>query len=456
MAFILRRGAVYYLNLRLPKHLHRQRDTIRISLDLRSRREALFKASGIAQRVYLHLAANPLSSPEELRRLCIEWRDEVQQHSATSDQSLCVPLPMQTFVPMPDLPRPATTQGALSALSKLYIKEGETSGAWREANTLDVQRALRDFFELMDDMPVSAFGSEHARLLKHRLSRLPQYFSQRPEFKGMTLRQIVDSTMTYPTITAVTINNRLRKLTAFFNWCKSNGYINQNPLAGVKVMIGAAKEARLSFASSDLLVLLDLNTLRREARKHPWRFWLPLLGRFTGARLEEICQLHIDDFCSVQGTSCIRIDDRRDGQKLKNRSSRRIIPIHPMLLELGIQTYIDSVRASGASRVFPQLEAVRGKYGYGPSKWFGRYRNKLGVNDPKKTFHSFRHTFVDDLREAGVQDSIIKQLLGHADDSVTFGIYGSRVPIKEMTRAIKKIPSSMTKKAAQRRIGTPR
>lgn len=447
MAFILRRGAVYYFNLRLPKHLHHQRDTIRISLNLRSRREALFMASGIAQRVYVHLAANPLSSPDQLHRLCIQWRNEAWQLAPT-DHSPRIALPMQTPTLLPlSTPSPTPSTPSLSALSQLYIKEGESSGAWREANTLDVQRAVRDFFELMDDMPACAFDSAQARLLKHRLSRLPQYFSQRPEFKGMTLRQVVDSTMTYPTITAVTINNRLRKLTALFNWCKSNGYINQNPLSGVKVMTGAAKEARLSFTPADLETLLNLDTLRNEARKHACRFWLPLLARFTGARLEELCQLHTDDFCLVQNTPCIRIDDRREGQQLKNRTSRRIIPIHPMLLELGIQTYIDSVRASGASRVFPELEAVRGKYGYAPSKWFGRYRNKLGVSDPKKTFHSFRHTFVDDLREAGVQDSIIKQLLGHADDSVTFGIYGSRVPIKEMTRAIKKVPGSTIKKA---------
>ena len=91
----------------------------------------------------------------------------------------------------------------------------------------------------------------------------------------MSLRQVVESAKDYQTITAVTINNRLRKLTAFFNWCKSNGYIEQNPLAGMKVMAGAAKDARLSFDRSDLLVLLNLDTLRQEARKHPWRFWLP-------------------------------------------------------------------------------------------------------------------------------------------------------------------------------------
>lgn len=118
----------------------------------------------------------------------------------------------------------------------------------------------------MGDMPISDFDAEQARILKHRLGRLPQYFSQRPEFKDMTLRQVVESMMTYPTITAVTVNNRLRKLTAFLNWCKSNGYINQNPLAGVKVMTGAAKEARLSFTPADLETLLNRCALKTDLR----------------------------------------------------------------------------------------------------------------------------------------------------------------------------------------------
>ncbi|MEN1572189.1 hypothetical protein AAIJ07_33485, partial [Pseudomonas aeruginosa] len=79
---------------------------------------------------------------------------------------------------------------------------------------------------------------------------------------------------TYKTITAVTVNNRLRKLTAFMNWCKANSYVTDNPLAGMKVMTGSAKEARLSFDRHDLVALLDHESLRKEARKHPWRYWL--------------------------------------------------------------------------------------------------------------------------------------------------------------------------------------
>lgn len=134
------------------------------------------------------------------------------------------------------------------------------------------------------------------------MSRCPQYFGLRPEYEGKTLKQVVESGATSKTITAVVVNNRLRKLSAFLNWCKSNGYIPDNPLLGLKVMTGSAKEARLSFDRHDLTTLLDLSLLRAEARKHPWRYWLPLLGRATGAQLEELCQLRVHDFIEHQSS----------------------------------------------------------------------------------------------------------------------------------------------------------
>ncbi|MCY1364594.1 Phage integrase family protein [compost metagenome] len=142
----------------------------------------------------------------------------------------------------------------------------------------------------------------------------------------------------------------------------------------------------------------------------------------------------------MQGIQCIRIDDSRDDQKLKNQSSRRVLPIHSELLNLGLLEHMDAVRVAGHSRLFPELEATRGKYGHAPSKWFSRYKAKLGIDDPRKTFHSFRHTFIDDLREAGVQDSLIKQMVGHEDNSVTFGVYGSRLQLTAMLQAMRGLP----------------
>ncbi|MEG0634347.1 MAG: site-specific integrase [Pseudomonas sp.] len=429
MAYIVRRQSVYYLNLRLPKHLFPNRHTLRISLQVRERQAALYLATSLAQRVSSHLSEHPLTPPETLRVLCVQWRDSSPRPLACTASKQAV----ETTA------KPGSVGPTLATVSKLYIEEGKRGGTWRQGSIDDVERALADLFELMGDMPAVAFDAQQARLLKERLSRCPQYFGLRPEFKGKTLRQVIESAGNYKTITAVTVNNRLRKLTAFMNWCKANGYVTDNPLAGMRVMTGSAKEARLSFDRRDLVALLDHEALRKEARKNPWRYWLPLLGRATGARLEELCQLRVDDFIEQQGIQCIRIDDSREGQNLKNASSRRILPLHPALLDLGLLQHVGSVKATGADRVFPELEAIRGKLGHAPSKWFGRYKSKQGITDGRKTFHSFRHTLIDDLRDAGVQDSLIKRIAGHEDAAVTFSVYGSRTPIRAMLDALSHI-----------------
>lgn len=299
MAYIVRRQSVYYLNLRLPKHLFPNRHTLRMCLNVRERQAALFLAASLAQQVHNHLNENPLVDLQTLRGLCSNWRD-------------AAPQPMIQTAPRKS-PAAIVNRNSdgptLATLSKLYIEEGKRGGTWREVSTHEIERSIRDLFELMGDMPAKAFDVQQARLLKDRLSRCPQYFALLPEFKGKTLMQVIESSSTYKTITAVTVNNRLRKLSAFMNWCKANGYVTDNPLVGLKVMTGSAKEARLSFEQHDLTALLNLDALKTEASKHPWRYWLPLLGRFTGARLEELCQLHVADFITLQGIRCIRIDD---------------------------------------------------------------------------------------------------------------------------------------------------
>ena len=436
MAYIVRRQSGYYLNIRLPKHLFPNRHTLRMCLNLRERQAALFLAASLAQQVINHLFEHPMTNLQTLRVLCSQWRDSTPLPTIQ-------PVARKTSTSAPKI----TSHGpSLASLSKLYIDEGKRGGTWREVSTHEVERSLRDLLELMGDMPASAFDVNQARLLKDRLSRCPQYFALLPQFKNKTLMQIIESGGTYKTITAVTVNNRLRKLSAFMNWCKSNGYITDNPLVGLKVMTGSAKEARLSFDQHDLTTLLNLDALKAEARKHPWRYWLPLLGRFTGARLEELCQLHVADFIMLHGVDCIKIDDGHESQKLKNSSSRRTLPIHPALIQLGLLDYVNEQRTQNLNSLFPELKPVRGKLGHAPSKWFSRYRIKMGISDTKKTFHSFRHTMIDDLRDANVQDSLIKRIAGHEDSAVTFGVYGSRTPIKAMVDALEhlSLPNSST------------
>jgi hypothetical protein len=81
----------------------------------------------------------------------------------------------------------------LSTLSKRYIAEGKRGGTWQEVSTHEVERSLRDLFELMGDIPASESDVHQARLLKDRLSRCPQYFALLPQLKGKTLTQVTES-----------------------------------------------------------------------------------------------------------------------------------------------------------------------------------------------------------------------------------------------------------------------
>ncbi len=166
--------------------------------------------------------------------------------------------------------------------------------------------------------------------------------------------------------------------------------------------------------------------------KHPHYYWLPLLGLYTGARLNELCQLYKQDIFNHDGIWVIRIDDKLEGQRLKNNSSRRLIPIHDKLLELGFIEYIDSVRHE---RVFPALKEERDGFGTAASKWFGRFKSKLGF-ERGYDFHSFRHTVATQLKNSNVATLIAEELMGHAHQSITYERYGKSMNLNTMKIAI--------------------
>lgn len=122
--------------------------------------------------------------------------------------------------------------------------------------------------------------------------------------------------------------------------------------------------------------------------------WLPLMSLLSGARLEELGRLGLADVQRRNGVLVLDIRETAD-QRVKNRESKRCVPVHPILRELGLEAYVEWCRQQGASRLFPALKADRfGAYTSGYSRWFGRYLDEVvGIEDPRWNFHSFRHTF---------------------------------------------------------------
>ena len=73
-----------------------------------------------------------------------------------------------------------------------------------------------------------------------------------------------------------------------------------------------------------------------------------------------------------------------------------------------------------------------------PSKWWGRYARGIGVANSNNAFHSFRHSFVDALREADTGEAVARMLMGHSDGSV-HGNYGQGVSLQKLKQSIDRV-----------------
>ena len=169
--------------------------------------------------------------------------------------------------------------------------------------------------------------------------------------------------------------------------------------------------------------------------------WLPLMALFTGARLEEIGQALTSDLKHEDDIHYLDINtlDRRAGKRVKNRSSRRKLPLHPELIRCGLLVYIEERRQAGDGRLFPALRpSVTGQMTGNWSKWWSRYTDSLGITDPRKVFHSFRHAFKDACRAARIEEELHDALTGHTSASVGRR-YGNGVPLEVLAEAVAKV-----------------
>lgn len=169
---------------------------------------------------------------------------------------------------------------------------------------------------------------------------------------------------------------------------------------------GESKQRAFQF--TELKRLFEGKEIQTFANDHhqAHRFWLPHLGLFTGARVNEICQLNpqtdiVSD--SDSGTWYLWItteseSDNRVRKSVKSGDSRKV-PIHKTLIELGFLKYVDAVKATGAKLLFPQWQPINRRASGEAEKWFRELLRATELRDetPKACIlgmHAFRHTIL--------------------------------------------------------------
>ena len=74
------------------------------------------------------------------------------------------------------------------------------------------------------------------------------------------------------------------------------------------------------------------------------------------------------------------------------------------------------------------------------SRFFNvKWLPEIGVKTSRKSFHSLRHTFANELKQAGVNEQVASELLGHASQSITYGRYGKESRVEILYKGLSKI-----------------
>lgn len=361
-------------------------------------------------------------------------------------------------------------------LVEIYFQEQIDLGYFKEDSTTirKYRGYMRCITEIIGaDMHIADMGSADVQRLRKTVVKYPdrRFVGKK---KDVPLAELM-ADQSIKRISPDTASEYFTRFKTVINFAALERYISDDFAASIQLKVNkheSKQDKRAPFQDEDLKELLagpiyDA-TLPTPIAYTPAHFWIPLIAMYSGMRVNEISQLNICDVktepTSVHGrvfTSpyfCLVPD--HETQNVKTKSSIRLVPVHEKLIEIGFIDYVKQRQKSESDHLNTKLFADvffqdGSRWGRLVSRWFNGdddkkgYKNKqLTCSDKKKkTFHSFRHTFVDMLRINHVPDSIIADLVGHKRNTTT-SIYGSGHQLPVLKQSLDSVVFSAEVEAA--------
>lgn len=331
----------------------------------------------------------------------------------------------------------------LEELIEEYLEENKYIAS-TEKNYRIIFRALREL--LGSNKLLHEITFEDCRMVRDTLRKMPSNARKKVGGnKSMKEAVAIAKKKELPLLKPSTVNGYIEKLVSLFNYARKMKYISENPAEGLKVKVKKKqKDLKDAFSLEQLNKIFyaplytgcvdDNHNYNKKgvARPKNARFWVPLIALYSGMRLNEICQLEVNDLFNKDGVNLIyvREDGEGDTKKLKTEASTRLVPVHPELEKIGFITYAETMRKSGEVKLFPELKTGSlGYYSDNFSKWFSRFLKSIGAKTKKTSFHSFRHTFRTAMAEAELPYDAIVAIGGWTSDSTQDNYFKKLKPV---------------------------
>ena len=358
-----------------------------------------------------------------------------------------------------------------------YITEQKRKGVWGAYSAKKLPAIFYLFRKIIDPNNSVPFAEVKQPQLKEYwnvMLGLPTDSSKLEEYRNMPFADLMAQAKAgtfskEKCLSPGTLRNHFQQIKAFFGWAGRNDYHPKPSVADILEEVKPDKQAherRDFYSKDDIRLVFDpqiylTEGLKQKKSPQAERFWIPLLALFTGARQEELAQLHSDDIAVVDpedrtdrpflslspeeaatairehGTEhcviCLNIRKGKPYQTLKNPSSARFVPLSSVIIQdFNFLSYVRETAAKAtighdSGRLFPELKkkTEADRYGKSLSRWYERYRDavNLPTREALKDFHSFRDTVARWCIDNDVPLEVAKRYIGHTDDSMTYGVY---------------------------------
>ena len=303
------------------------------------------------------------------------------------------------------------------------------------------------FKELVGNVETQSLTKSHTNEYINLINRLPANKSKKPQYRNLSIRDF----LTYDVnpndlLSPISKIKYLSQIGTFLRWLNSNDYTNLEldaPLKNIKIPRARSVDQQSSYTAKDLKKLFNSKEYLSGLHKSASHFWVPLVGIYTGARLNEICQLSLNDIYEDKETGRWVFDFNENhgddpNKSLKKPHHARLVPVHKKLIALNFIEYIKHLKKIKHKRIFQDLPYVAGanKYGDKLQRWFNRTyvgKNRCDITTKNTSFHSLRHTVITHLvNEAGIDPNKIAVGMGQTPQGgVTQTVYTKTPALKD-------------------------
>lgn len=303
--------------------------------------------------------------------------------------------------------------------------------------------SLRLWLQICGDVDIRAYSQQHMAEYRSMLIDMPKvYWRSKAEQQKTILQVIVEAGAKgkdYTRVSPKTVNKHISNLNSVFEAARALGVIDKTLPSfaeGLYLETGSEvsgleeHEERPGYTRDQ--VQLFFNHPVYTGRKSVYfyndpgqvivrdaLYWLPLLAAYELMRREEVCQLKVKHVREEQGIWFFDLMHRE--VKVKRGSSRRRVPLHDAIIELGFLKEVVLGREPD-DLLFPELSpSAKGSFSDGVGKRVSRMVDSLGIklirvdaSEADGALHPFRHHGITQLENEDVKGGVIDALSGHS------------------------------------------